>query len=413
MKSFKEWVAIDESEKNLHMYHLDELLFLEGVEGTRRAINYLRDFRSMLVTGKSKNRVTFKADGAPALMIFRDPADGKFAIAKKSLFNKVPKFYKSESEIDADLTGELNKKFKLALKYLSELDPPKGYVFQGDLMFTDGDLKQESIDGKDMITMHPNTIVYAIEKGSKLGETVTAAKIGIVFHTVYTGKSFEDMKARFGRKITPMLKSSKNVWAIDANIPDDTSEFMLTDEEAMEVDWALKDIGVQFRQLPAKLLNAIRSDDDLKAFVMTYFNSAVRSNRRFKDGNTAAVGFMEYLDGKFKKEIESKKSVAGKKSTEDKKEKVFRFFHENSLQDISKLFDLSLSLGGLKDILVNKIKKIDGLNHYLLTKDGFKLTNPEGFCAIDSTDGRAIKLVDRFVFSSANFSPDIVKGWAK
>jgi hypothetical protein len=51
------------------------------------------------------------------------------------------------------------------------------------------------------------------------------------------------------------------------------------------------------------------------------------------------------------------------------------------------------------------------LSHYLKTKNGYKVTNPEGFVAINGD--KAIKLVDRFTFSLANFSPEIQKGWQK
>ena len=42
---------------------------------------------------------------------------------------------------------------------------------------------------------------------------------------------------------------------------------------------------------------------------------------------------------------------------------------------------------------------------------GFRVTNPEGFVAIDRMEGGAVKLVDRLEFSTNNFSKDIIKGW--
>ena len=43
--------------KNTHMEHLEDLVFLEGVAGTRKAINFLRDVRNMLA-GHSNGKVT-------------------------------------------------------------------------------------------------------------------------------------------------------------------------------------------------------------------------------------------------------------------------------------------------------------------------------------------------------------------
>ena len=60
--------------------------------------------------------MTVKWDGAPAIFAGIDPEDGKFFVAKKSVFNVNPKIYKTEQEIDDDLSGTLNAKFKVALE---------------------------------------------------------------------------------------------------------------------------------------------------------------------------------------------------------------------------------------------------------------------------------------------------------
>jgi hypothetical protein len=51
-------------EKNTHMTHVEDLIFDEGVDGTRRAINFLRDLRDMLSGNvKSSMSTTVKWDG--------------------------------------------------------------------------------------------------------------------------------------------------------------------------------------------------------------------------------------------------------------------------------------------------------------------------------------------------------------
>ena len=110
----------------------------------------MRSLRDMLA-GESRSSVnmTVKWDGAPAIFAGIDPSDGKFFVAKKSVFNVDPKLYKSDAEIDADLSGDLNAKFKVALAEFSKLGI-KG-VLQGDLMFTD-DISKETIDGVSYYT---------------------------------------------------------------------------------------------------------------------------------------------------------------------------------------------------------------------------------------------------------------------
>ena len=135
----------DKAGKNLHLEHIEDEILNYGVDGGRAAINFLRSLRDMMAGGsRSSVNMTVKWDGAPAIFAGIDPADGKFFVAKKSVFNVNPKLYKTNQEIDADLSGTLNAKFKVALEELGKLGI-KG-VLQGDLMFTD-DIESENIDG--------------------------------------------------------------------------------------------------------------------------------------------------------------------------------------------------------------------------------------------------------------------------
>ena len=160
MITFSEILLEDKGGKNLHLEHLEDEIINYGVDGGRAAINFLRSLRDMLAGGsRSSINMTVKWDGAPAIFCGIDPEDGKFFVAKKSVFNVSPKLYKTNGEIDDDLSGDLNAKFKVALAELSKLGI-KG-VLQGDLMFTD-DVETDSIDGTSYYTFQPNTIVYAV-----------------------------------------------------------------------------------------------------------------------------------------------------------------------------------------------------------------------------------------------------------
>ena len=118
------------------MTHIEDLVFDLGVDGTRQAINFMRDLRDMLSIGNtSKNVVTsVKFDGAPALIAGLNPENGKFFVAKKSIFNKNPKLYYNHKDIDADTSGDLALKLRVAFDECKKLGM-KG-VYQGDIMFT-------------------------------------------------------------------------------------------------------------------------------------------------------------------------------------------------------------------------------------------------------------------------------------
>ena len=213
MKKFGSFLI---EQKNTHMEHLEDLMFNDGVDGTRQAINFLQDLRDMLAgSSTSKVNTTVKWDGAPAIFAGVDPADGKFFVAKKGLFNKNPDMYKSTSDM-GKLSGDLKAKFIVALREFKKLGFRKGAVYQGDLMFSGQDIKTQTIDGIKYYTFHPNTIVYAVPVDSPLGKQIKAAKIGVVWHTTYTGSKIENMRASFGKSITKKLRNSRGVWMADA-----------------------------------------------------------------------------------------------------------------------------------------------------------------------------------------------------
>jgi hypothetical protein len=239
MSTFKDYVEVMEatkSGKNVHMTHIEDRVIYGGVKGAREAILALRSMRDMLAgNAKTGTNVTVKWDGAPAVFAGIDPSDGQFFVAKKGIFNKDPKVYKSVADVKADTSGDLADKLSVAYEELKDLGI-KG-VIQGDIMFTN-DLSTESIDGESYITFQPNTIVYAVPKNSELGKTISKAKLGVVFHTTYKGKDFESMKASFGVDLSK-LKKKKSVWYQDADIKDLSGTATFTAKDTKEVTDAL------------------------------------------------------------------------------------------------------------------------------------------------------------------------------
>ena len=211
------------------MTHLEDKVIYGGVNGTRQAIMALRGMRDML-GGKHKGNVSVKWDGAPAIFCGQDPSDGVFFVAKKGVFNKNPKVYKSNADVDADIAaGDLNDKMKAALKYLPSLGI-KG-VIQGDFLFGPGDLKKKTIEGKEYVVFHPNTIVYAVPV--EQAKELLSAKIGIVWHTTYKGSSFETMGASYGVDVKK-LKKSTAVWS--QNALRDVSNATMSEKDTEEVN---------------------------------------------------------------------------------------------------------------------------------------------------------------------------------
>ena len=403
--NFKEFIT---EQKNTHMTHIEDKVIYGGVDGTRQAIMALRSLRDMLGGVKDGN-VSVKWDGAPAVFAGTDPRDGRFFVAKKGIFNKEPKVYKSNADVDADTSGDLATKLKLALQYLPDLGI-KG-VIQGDFLYGPGDVKTSKIKGQSYVTFHPNTIVYAVPANSQAAKEIKSTKIGIVWHTTYKGNSFETMKASYGVNVSKLKKSS-NVWSQDAMLRDMTA-FTMTKTDTEEVNELLSKAGKIFNQISGSTLRTLESNKALAQTIETYNNTFVRKGEVIKDTRRHVVGLIRYIEGKYKKEIQKRSTEKGKAVQQKKLDELLKFFSKENKNSLERMFELQKTIVLAKLKLINILNKLNNAKTFLKTKRGYQVTGQEGYVAIDRLGGDAVKIVDRLEFSYANFSPDILKGWDK
>lgn len=409
MKSFNSYLT---EQKNTHMEHIEDNILNAGVAGARESITFLRALRDMLA-GNANTRVdaTVKWDGAPAIFAGIDPNDGKFFVAKKSIFNKNPKVYKTNADIDADTSGDLADKLKTALQYFPSLGI-KGVV-QGDLLFTKGDTKDITYNGVEHITFHPNTIVYAVPKDSALGRQIARASIGVVWHTTYEGDSFETMRASFAKPIAPSLKPSRNVFFTDATYRDVSGKAMMTEKETANITKILSDAVKIFNQIDRVTLNGISENDLLLQRTKTFMNTKVRKGQRIRNTAKLADELIKHLMDYFSKQESEKKTERGKGNVRARRDATMEYFTKTDKQKVKLIFDLMNKIVDAKEIIIRKMSQAATINTLLSTKDGYKVTGQEGFVAVDKMKGNAVKLVDRLQFSYANFSDDVLKGWQK
>lgn len=391
-------------QKNTHMTHIEDKILYGGVNGTRQAIMALRELRDLLA-GSKGGTVSVKWDGAPAIFAGKDPRDGEFFVAKKGIFNKNPKVYKTPAEVDADTSGDLAEKLKDALKYLPELGIQG--VIQGDFLFGKGDLKKKTIDGQQYVTFHPNTIVYAVPADQ--AKDLLNAKIGIVWHTTYTGNSFENMRASYGVDVSK-LRKSKNVWSQDAILRDLTSATM-SEKDTKEVNEYLSKAGKLFNQVAGSTLRQLESNPTLAQTIETFNNTFVRRGEVIGNSKKHVAKLIQYIRDKYQKEIEKRSTAAGKSAQEKKRDEVLEFFSPENKASLEKMFELQKMIVLAKLKLINKLNSLKKIDTFVRTKQGYKVTGEEGYVAIDKLGGDAVKLVDRMEFSYNNFSPDILKGW--
>ena len=405
MNTFVNYIT---EQKNTHMTHIEDKVIYGGVKGTRDAIMALRSLRDML-GGQKDGNVSVKWDGAPAIFAGTDPRDGRFFVAKKGIFNKSPKVYKSDADVDADTSGDLADKLKLALKHCANLGI-KGVV-QGDFLYGPGDIKTKKIKGKSYITFHPNTIVYAIPAGTDMAKQVKAAKIGIVWHTTYTGKSFETMKASYGVKVKS-FKKSKDVWSQDAMLRDLT-KYTMSKDETNAVNEHLKTAGYIFNRIAGSTLRQLEKNQDLAKHIETHSNRYVRAGQLPPDPKKRVDALIKFIQDKYQKEMDTRKTAAGKATQQKKLNDLLAFFSPKNRQSLIQMFELQKQIVLAKLKLINSLNKLSKIDTFLKTTKGYRVTGEEGYVAIDKLGGDAVKIVDRMEFSYANFSPDILKGWDK
>lgn len=405
MKSFTTFLT---EQKNTHMTHIEDLVLDGGVNGARQAIVALQSLRDMLAgheASASRVGLTVKWDGAPAVFAGIDPQDGKFFVAKKGIFNKNPKVYKSHKDIEADTDGDLQNKLKIAFDNLKLLDI-KGVV-QGDIMFTKDDLKKETIEGEEYVTFHPNTIVYAVPVDE--ANDLLNAEIGVVFHTAYEGKTFEEMRASYGVDVETFKKTSK-VWAVSAGVRDVGGRANLTASETKQITKALSDAGKLFQSIGRGVFELVSSDTELNTIINTYNNTYIRRAERMGSGKQHVRGLIKYIHDHYQKQIDKLKTDKSKDAKIAKRQAVLDNIDSHQ-EDLSKMIELQKLLVFAKEIIINKLNEINLTKTFVKTKNGFKVTGAEGFVAIDRIGGGAVKLVNRLEFSTNNFNPDIIKGW--
>ena len=404
MKAFKTFIA---EAKNTHMTHIEDMVIDGGVDGTRGAINALRDLRDTLGGHTNDTKaVTVKWDGAPAVFCGIDPEDGEFFVAKKGIFNKEPKVYKSHADIDNDTSGDLSDKLKVAYTELKKLGIKKG-VYQGDIMFTKADLKPATIDGQKYITFHPNTIVYAVPVDD--AKEITTAKIGVVWHTKYTGASFETMNASFGVKASE-FKSIPSVWSKSADLPE-VPMATLTKKETDAITKHISLAGKVFNKIKSGVLKDVSTNKEINLYINTFRNTKVRAQSEIKNTTKHTKELVQWIHNRYDKEIDKLKSDKGKAKKNAKKIEALEWFNKDNTKNLVLMFDMQNHLVDAKRELLQHLNKIDSINTFVKTKDGYKVTGSEGYVAIDHLTGGAVKIVNRMEFSFNNFSKDIIKGW--
>jgi|TARA_B100002019_G_C21269629_1_gene601427 hypothetical protein len=392
-----------------HLEHIEDEMLNYGVAGCMAAVSFLQELLAMLgKKSESRGFMQTKWDGAPSVVCGTNPQNGMFFVGTKSVFAKTPKACYSDDDVDMYYEGDLAEKLKFSLKYFKQLGI-RG-IIQGDLLFTDSTLNTETIDGEKLYTFRPNTITYAIPVDHEMGKAAKQAKIGVVFHTHYTGDSFATMQARAGAPIHTFTKTRECLV-----ISNDTAvnEVTLTDQEIKKFHDHIKKIERMCELCGDFLDNLVvntGTTGDKKFHVASYlkqfFNNEIREGRVITNVRNTLDSLIIFYHEKMKKElgkIKTEKNLTAKRMLVYQSEEYLNV-NERKFQAMLALYK---EMQQAKKFIIDKLDHLEQFRTFVQTDNGYKVTTPEGY--VLHQDGNMIKLVNRIEFAYNNFT--IQKQW--
>lgn len=385
--------------KNAHLSHIDQSVLIDGGDGIKTTINFLESLIDMLSGGNNgKLKIGLKWDGAPGLTAGIDPVTKKFFVGTKSVFaKKIPKVNFTDADVDKFHSGSggLVDKLKLALKLLPKIWKGEG-VFQGDLMFTPDQKSKETIDGESLIVFRPNSIAYGVPSDSDLGKEIKGAKLGIAFHTRYTGNTLPEMSASFDVSKSE-FKQHKDVWFDDANLTD-VGGALFGKSETKNLNSLLKKLKTISSKAKSSITKIKSNSNGIVKELERYDNNEIKQGFVITDSKKFFSNFVDWL-------VKEKKSKL--KSFDKDKEKVLRDQLKSEKRDWETVIDFMAQTIVIKNQIVIQLNKVKQLKTFLKTDSGFKVVGQEGFTAI--SNGQIVKLVDRLEFTKNLFTT--AKNW--
>jgi hypothetical protein len=158
-------------------------------------------------------------------------------------------------------------------------------------------------------------------------------------------------------------------------------------------------------------LNRIATTEMIQLQIKTFNNTKVRAGEPIKNVNQHTRELIRWVEDRLNKEIIAAKKEETKQKRQFEKNELMRFYRNNALE-LEKIFQIQNDIVDAKNMVIKKLQQMKQVTGtFLRTDDGFRITNPEGFVAVDTLRGNAVKLVDRLEFAHANFTAQ--KAWDK
>ena len=403
-------IAKTSKSTNLHMQHIEDLIFNDGLAGIIRCKDLMEKTLNTLTKEKEEVSISTKFDGSPAVFCWSSfPGLPDNGIALKGLFNSSPQTFVNTTDItESGKPLDLQRKLISLLSYLPNLHIPEGEIWQGDIMYNFESLTIEDINGYPALSFHPNAISYS-PKSMTDYIRIKNSKLGLVWHTIYYGHSLSDIKCHYNVNVAS-LGHVPEIYMVDHNI---------RYEDLSPIELPASDTTYNPNTDYIGRLMELASDDtylniiENREFVVNltlFYNSLIRDNVIV--GTHKFVGtFKSYIKSRFLTIIESKKTQSKQIEYQNKCEALLDLIEKNRYV-LSRMHHILLKITGLKIGFINELNKYSTFyTHFKMVGGKFNETNHEGYAINDGYN--IVKLINRHEFSSSNFSDNVVKGWTK
>jgi len=387
--------------KRTHLEHIEDIILSSGHAGGQAVIDYFQGILQTLQGSADQPiNVSVKWDGAPAVVCGINPENGRWFVGTKGVFAKNPKLNYTKEDIARNHgTDDLGQKLLKCLVHLKKLNI-KGIV-QGDFMFDRDTLTRQSINGQNYITFKPNTITYAVPENSDLGQQMSAAEVGIIFHTTYTGDTISNLQAQYGVDVGSFTRDP-SVWFDNATYKNVSGTANFTKEEQSQFIAGIEQLKSLLVKVPTNLSAMLGVNKDFLPFFMLFINDQIRQGKIPTDINQYLRDFAQFYQGRMQQQAAGLKAQKALQLRQQKM-KDMPLFLKQMQKPLAAMMSFYKQVIALKNLTLAKLNKATAIGTFAQTDSGLEVTDPEGFVAVGQA-GDAVKLVDRLGFSRKNLT---------
>ena len=387
--------------KRTHLQHIEDVILVDGHKGGVAVIEYFQGILQTLQGSADQPiNVSVKWDGAPAVVCGTNPENGKWFVGTKGVFGKTPKLNYTKDDISRNHgTDDLGQKLLKCLVHLKKLNI-QGIV-QGDYMFDRDTLQRQSTAGENQVTFKPNTITYAVPEDSDLGRQMSAAQLGIIFHTTYAGDRIDNLQAKYGADVSAFTPTP-DVWFDNATYKNVSGTANFTAEEQAQFTAGMEKLKALLTKVPTNLSAMLGVNKDFLPFFMLFINDQIKKGVLPTDTNEYLKGFAEFYQGRMQQQAAGLKAQKALQLRQQKMKDMPQFLKQMQ-KPLAAMMAFYKEVISLKKLTLDKMNKATAIGTFAQTDSGLEVTDPEGFVAVGQA-GDAVKLVDRLGFSKKNLT---------